>query len=92
MGLWLCQYSVENIGKVSEALKYSCIYWASHLAELHTPSSDLILSLHFLLHEHLLHWMECLSIVDELQAGLKCLGSAGNALSVSTLPESKLFL
>jgi len=79
--------SLENIGKVSEALKYSCLYWASHLAELHASSSDLILSLHFFLHEHLLHWMECLSIVGELQAGLKCLGSAGNALSVSTSPE-----
>jgi hypothetical protein len=26
--------SPENIGNISEALKYSCIYWASHLAEV----------------------------------------------------------
>ena len=76
--------SLENISKISEALKYSCLYWASHLAELQTPSSDLILSLHFFLHNHLLHWMECLSIVGELQAGLKSLGHASNALLVST--------
>ena len=52
-------------------------------SELQTTSNDLILSLHFFLHNHLLHWMECLSVVGELQAGLKSLGNASNALSVS---------
>ena len=79
--------SLENISKVPEALKYSCIYWAFHLAELQASSSDLILSLHFFLHNHLLHWMECLSIVDELQAGLESLGHASNTLSVSISPK-----
>ena len=79
--------SLENIGKISEALKYSCLYWASHLSELQTPSSDLILFLHFFLQNHLLHWMECLSIAGELQAGLKSLRSASNVLSVSTALE-----
>ena len=77
--------SPEYIGKVSEALKYSCLYWASHLAELQTPNSDLMLSLHFFLHNHVLHWLECLSIVGELQAGLKSLKTVSNALLVSTL-------
>ena len=54
--------SLENIGKVSEALKYSCLYWASHLAEVQASSDDLTLALHIFLHEYLLHWMECLSI------------------------------
>ena len=82
--------SPENIGKISEALKYSCIYWASHLAELQAPDMDLIPTLHFFVHNHLLHWMECLSIVGELPEGLKSLRNASNALSVSTSPEWKM--
>jgi len=75
--------SPENINSISEALRYSCIYWASHLAEVQATSNELILPLYIFLHEHLLHWMECLSILDELQTGLKSLGGASNALSVS---------
>jgi len=75
--------SREDTGKISEALKYSCLYWASHLAEVQTFDTDLIPTLSSFLHEHLLHWIECLSILGELQTGLKFLGSASDALSVS---------
>jgi hypothetical protein len=75
--------SPENIGKISEALKYSCIYWADHLAEVKVFDAVLIDSLRVFLHEHLLHWIECLSILSELQTGVKSLGGIVTVLLVS---------
>jgi len=75
--------SRENTCKISDALKYSCVYWTSHLAEVQSSSGDLIPTLRHFLHEHLLHWIECLSVLGELQTGLKSLGSANEALAVS---------
>jgi hypothetical protein len=79
--------SPENVGKISEALKYSCIYWAAHLAEVKIFDPELTDALCVFLHKHLLHWMECLSTLSELQTGLKSLGSIVNVLLVSYLPE-----
>jgi len=81
--------SPENVGKISEALKYSCLYWAAHLAEVRGFDTVLIDALHAFLHEHLLHWMECLSTLGELQMGLKSLGSMVTVLSVSCSPEER---
>jgi len=75
--------SRENTGEISDTLKYSCLYWASHLAEVQSSDTDLLPTLRYFLHEHLLHWIECLSILGELQTGLMSLGSANEALSVS---------
>ena len=79
--------STANTGNISEALKYSCVYWASHLAEVRVTGNDLITSLHVFLHEHLLHWIECLSVLGELEMGLKCLRGAATALAVSCSPK-----
>ena len=73
----------DNSGKISEALKYSCLYWASHLFEAQLSGVDLIDALDTFLHKHLLHWMECLSVLGELQKGIPSLKSAATALSVS---------
>jgi len=79
--------SPDNISKISKALKYSCLYWASHLAKIQGAGIDLVTSLHTFLHEHLLHWIECLSVLDELGVGLKSLRSVATALAVSGLPK-----
>ena len=39
--------------------------------------------LHTFADEHLLHWSECLSALGELESGLKSLGKATEAISVS---------
>ena len=75
--------SPDNSRKIPEALKYSCIHWASHLNEALLPGDDLIDAFHTFLHEHLLHWIECLSELGELQTGISSLRSASTALSVS---------
>ncbi|KIJ90830.1 hypothetical protein K443DRAFT_68380, partial [Laccaria amethystina LaAM-08-1] len=72
--------SPENVGKISEALKYSCIYWAAHLAEVKVFDAVLVGSLRVFLQKHLLHWIECLSILSELQTGVKSLGSVVTVL------------
>ena len=76
----------DNSRKISEALKYSCLYWASHLFEAQLSGNDLIVALDTFLHEHLLHWIECLSEFGELQTGIPSLRSAATALSVSDSP------
>ena len=75
--------STDNRKKVSEALKYSCIYWASHFSEVQLCGDDLIDALDTFLRKHLLHWIECLSELGELQTGIPSLKSASTALSVS---------
>jgi hypothetical protein len=75
--------SPENAGKISEALKYSCLFLASHLAEVQVFGIDLIAALHGFLHQHILHWMKCLSAVSELPSGFKSLRSAATTLLVS---------
>jgi hypothetical protein len=78
--------SPDNRKKISEALKYSCIYWASHFFEAQLPGVDLIDVLGTFLHKHLLHWIECLSELGELQTGILSLRSVATALSVSDSP------
>jgi len=79
--------SPENVDKICEVLKYSCIYWAAHLAEVKEFDPVLVEALHAFLHKHLLHWIECLSILSELQTGVKSLGSIVTVLSVSYSPK-----
>ena len=78
--------SPDNSGKISEALKYSCLHWASHFFEAQRSRVDLIDALDTFLHKHLLHWIECLSTLGELQTGIPSLGSTATALSVSDWP------
>jgi nucleoside-triphosphatase THEP1 len=78
--------SPDNSKKISEELKYSCIYWASHFSEAQLSGDDLIDALHTFLHKHLLHWIECLSELGELQTGILSLRNVSTALLVSDPP------
>ena len=73
----------DNSKKISEVLKYSCIYWASHFSEVHLTGGELIDALYTFMHIHLLHWIECLSELGELQTGITSLKSVSAALLVS---------
>ena len=52
-------------------------------AQLPGVQVDLIDALDTFLHKHLLHWIECLSELGELQTGISSLRNAATALSVS---------
>jgi hypothetical protein len=59
-------------------MKYSCILWTDHLTSLRDmPQYEAELTelmgsavLEFL-EEHILHWLECLSLLRKLSSGLK---------------------
>ncbi|GLB42001.1 hypothetical protein LshimejAT787_1100160 [Lyophyllum shimeji] len=72
--------SSYNISPISEALKYSCRHWAAHFAELQELGPDLIVILDDFLNKHLLHWIECLSLVGELKSGTASLLKAAATL------------
>jgi hypothetical protein len=79
--------SPDGVNKISEALKYSCLQWAGHLAGVHPPrpSTKVLEALRHFLHTHLLHWIECLSVLGRLGTGIISLQNASTMLSVSHL-------
>jgi hypothetical protein len=82
---------LDGIHQVSEALKYSCLYWASHLASVQPeqPNPRVLAALRNFLQTHLLHWIECLSVLGELGTGMTSLQNASAALSVSHAPNGR---
>ena len=81
-----CPHAINDLSIIPEALRYSCIHWASHLAEAIARSPGHVQTLGFLSEfadEHLLHWFECLSALGELESGIVSLKKAREALSVS---------
>ena len=74
---------------IPEALRYSCLHWASHLAQalvaaLDPDAAAEIQTLVFtFVEQHLLHWFECLSPLRELESGITLLDIAYEATSVS---------
>ena len=73
-----------------EALRYSCLYWASHLAQALTAAlaqntmTEIQALVSTFVNQHLLHWFECLSALKELESGIMLLDIAYEAISVST--------
>ncbi|THU79671.1 hypothetical protein K435DRAFT_810519 [Dendrothele bispora CBS 962.96] len=77
--------------KISAALGYSCVYWASHLSKVQELGNDLVNALDDFLKKHLLHWMECLSLLNKLETGVKSLTNARTSLSETTHELVPLF-
>ena len=78
-------HKIPDLSVIPEALRYSCLHWASHLAEGRCLADGSLVLEHLrtFADEHLLHWFECLSVLGELETGLKALGKANETLSVS---------
>jgi hypothetical protein len=62
---------------ISEGLGYACLFWASHLTMLRKgdvqDSDEVFTLLNVFLREHVLHWMECLSLLQQLNTSIKSL-------------------
>jgi hypothetical protein len=62
---------------IHDSLRYSCMHWALHLAHALKGASahDSVDGVQGLLSkfvdEHLLHWFECLSALQELESGIQ---------------------
>ena len=70
---------------IPEAVRYSCLHWASHLGKALAAVQDakfqaLVLTF---VNQHLLHWFECLCTLRELKSGITSLDIAYEAISVS---------
>ena len=80
--------SSHESNAISEALRYSCLHWASHLAQ--APAAALAQDAEFralvlvFVDQHLLHWFECLSALKELKSNITSLDIAYEVISVST--------
>ena len=74
---------------VPEALRYSCLHWASHLAQVLAAAlaqnvvAEIQILVSTFVDQHLLHWFECLSALKELESGIMSLDIAYEAISVS---------
>jgi hypothetical protein len=62
---------------ISEALTYACVYWTSHLTSVRKEdlrnADDIRELLDEFLRDHVLHWMECLSISKQLNVVIESL-------------------
>ena len=74
---------------IPEALRYSCLHWASHLAHAlaGAVAQNAVAKIQPLVfafvNQHLLHWFECLSALKDLESGITSLEIAYEATSVS---------
>jgi hypothetical protein len=71
---------------IPETLQYACLYWASHLslADDDLPDGAIIIShLKTFINSHLLHWLECLSILKKLDVAAECLQHAISSRQVN---------
>lgn len=69
---------------LSTELQYACRYWVEHLlrSKLQLYDDDQI---HFFLQQHLLHWLEALSLMRKLSEGITAIVSLDSAVVVSEL-------
>ena len=86
-GIGTLAHEVPDLSVIPEALRYSCLHWASHLVDAFSnPLTDISPALEHLqifADEHLFHWFECLSVFGELETGLKSLAKTNELFSVS---------
>ncbi|KIL62289.1 hypothetical protein M378DRAFT_800559, partial [Amanita muscaria Koide BX008] len=61
--------------KIPQQLHYSCVYWANHLEVTNVEDADIMNGLEKFVDEHMLHWLEVLSLIGKL-------GSAHRAIRV----------
>ena len=53
-------------GKISQELIYACIYWAEHLSQADAEDNDLLQQVEDFAFNHILNWLEVLSLVKRL--------------------------
>jgi AAA ATPase domain len=68
---------------ISRELRYSCFHWSSHLSQSFSVGNTLYESLSSFCFEHLLHWIEVLSLFGELSLAIPALTNARKWCEVS---------
>ncbi|RXW12480.1 hypothetical protein EST38_g13373 [Candolleomyces aberdarensis] len=63
-------------GHISKELEYAVCYWANHLSKLEGIGSDLIVLLEEFSKKHLMHWLEVLAYIKQLDLAQTMLKTA----------------
>jgi WD40 repeat protein/cytidylate kinase len=58
----------QRLERVSEAVRYAAVYWATHLSRSNEQGDALKGELFMFCEKHLFHWVELLSLLDRLSA------------------------
>ncbi|KIL62312.1 hypothetical protein M378DRAFT_12905 [Amanita muscaria Koide BX008] len=58
----------QILEKIPQQLHYACVYWANHLEVAHIEDADLMKGLKKFVDEHMLHWLEVLSLIGKLDS------------------------
>jgi WD40 repeat protein len=56
-----------------EELSYACTFWIEHVCTVTEDTASLAIRLDTFLHTHLLHWLECMSILKRSRMAIKLL-------------------
>ncbi|KIJ43762.1 hypothetical protein M422DRAFT_228982 [Sphaerobolus stellatus SS14] len=78
---------------IPDDLKYACTFWASHLDALKLASNgsvSITKKLEHFVEDHLLNWLECLSLMKELHITVACLRKAILYLSQLLLDAQRM--
>ncbi|KAI1178505.1 hypothetical protein F4777DRAFT_586701 [Nemania sp. FL0916] len=78
-----------------DGLRYACVYWVGHLdSAKETANSDLEDGglVHDFLRDHLLHWLEALSLMKSLVSGIEALTRVVSLLQESEKDGTGLYL
>ncbi|KIL56525.1 hypothetical protein M378DRAFT_89177, partial [Amanita muscaria Koide BX008] len=54
--------------KIPQQLRYACVYWVNHLKIANVEDADLMNGLKKFVDEHILHWLEVLSLIGKLDS------------------------
>ncbi|KAJ7445073.1 WD40-repeat-containing domain protein [Mycena latifolia] len=57
---------IEDLPQISATIRYACRHWASHLSFIESPADSTLILLGAFVRDHLLHWLACLSRLEEL--------------------------
>jgi hypothetical protein len=66
-------------------VQYTCLYWVQHLQKSCVSLDDDSYHVYAFLQEHLLHWLEALSLMGKTSEGVLMLSSLESYISVSRL-------
>ena len=82
-GAFTTDVGSDRVGRfLPPEVQYACIYWVQHLhksgAQLHDDDQ-----VHQFLREHLLHWLEALSLTGKLSEGVLAIASLESVIPVS---------
>jgi hypothetical protein len=79
--------SILNLEVLSH-IRYACCYWTDHLHQVHHLRPDQARlsdggNVHIFLQKHFLHWLEALSLMENLSSGITMVRTLESILKVS---------